>query len=212
MEVWEFIDKKKLIFVLERATEKVTLRLKLLPLDHERFIRSLAKVNFDVIQMKAEGWNIISSKYHISPVIFSGMWSEKYALFVDKDYVIITETPSELIKFGDYVSSTSITDLIMNPHIEVAAVISPCADEYDIKGDLNDEEISLLNKIVHTSDTLSELIGEMLSLLSGMIWYPQKGWLIVGEEHSLISFYGKWIIINTEKLKKILTEGEHPSV
>ena len=102
----------------------------------------------------------------------------------------------------------SIKDLILDESIEVAGVISPCGEEYDIKGDLNEEEIRLLNSIIHANDSIAGLTGEMLSLISGMIWYPLKGWFMSGKEHAIVSIFGKWVILDSKIFEEILTGGD----
>ncbi|MBK3331518.1 DUF2173 family protein [Persephonella atlantica] len=206
MGIEEIFKREELIFLLDKKSGKVIFDLKSLPKDHERLINSLGKMNFSVNQIEMEGWNHISSKYQIHPVDFSGLWTEKNLLLVDDDAVAITKTPEKLIEFSDHIKNTPVEDIYMNRYIEVSGVISPAGDEYDIKGDMDEEEIKIFNSIIHADDSLSSLIGEMLSLISGFIWSPLRGWFIKGDKHSVLSVFGKWVIIDSGKLSEILKE------
>jgi roadblock/LC7 domain-containing protein len=208
MKLQELIEKSETIFVLDRESGKVVFSIDKIPADLQRVINSVSKMNFKVVQIETEGWNIITSKYHLHPVSLIGMSSENYTLLQNDTTTAIVKPSEKLDRFFENVRKRSLEDLVLGKFIEVAGTLSPCGEEYDIKGDLNEEEIRLINSIIHANDSLAGLIGEMISLISGIIWYPLKGWFIVGEEHALVSIFGKWVIIPSRIFEEILSEGE----
>ena len=206
MDFQDLINKSQTIFALDRNSGKVIFSLDSVTVDLKRLINSLSKVNFKINQIEAEGWNMISSKYIFHPVNVTGISSDKYTLIQDDTTTVIIKTPEKLKRFFGNVKDRPLNDLVLGKFIEVSGIISPCAEEYDIKGDLNEEEIRLINSIIHANDSVAGLTGEMLSLISGMIWYPLKGWFISGKEHALVSIFGKWVIINSQIFEEILTQ------
>ncbi len=208
MDFQELINKSQTIFALDRETGKVIFSIESVPADIKRLIDSLGKMNFKITQIEAEGWNMISSKYVLYPVNVTGIASDKYTLLQNDSTTAIIKTPEKLKKFFGNVKDRPLEDLVLGKFIEVTGVISPCGEEYDIKGDLNEEEIRLLNSIIHANDSIAGLTGEMLSLISGMIWYPLRGWFISGKEHAVVSIFGKWVILNSGIFEEILIEGD----
>ncbi|SNZ02334.1 Roadblock/LC7 domain-containing protein [Persephonella hydrogeniphila] len=208
MDLKKFIEKSETLFVLDRDSGKVVFSIDEIPVDLQRIVNSVSKMNFKVVQIETEGWNILTSKYHLYPVSMIGMSSEKYTLLQNDTTTAIVKPSERLDRFFENIRKRSLEDLVLGKFIEVAGTISPCGEEYDVKGDLNEEEIRLINGIIHANDSLAALIGEMISLISGMIWYPLKGWFIVGEEHTLVSIFGKWVIIPSKIFEEILLEGE----
>ncbi|WP_456466074.1 DUF2173 family protein [Persephonella sp.] len=208
MNIQELINKSQIIFAIDRETGKVIFSIESIPADLKRLIDSLGKMNFKITQIEAEGWNMISNKYIFRPLHIAGIASSKYALLQDDTTTVIIKTPEKLKTFFNNVRNRPLEDLVLGKFIEVAGVISVCGEEYDIKGDLNEEEIKLLNSIIHANDSIAGLTGEMLSLISGMIWYPLKGWFMSGKEHAIVSIFGKWVIINSKIFEEILIEGD----
>jgi len=208
MNIHELIDRSQTIFALDRETGKVIFSVESVPADIRRLIDSLGKMNFKITQIEAEGWNMISSKYIFHPLNITGIASDRYTLIQNDTITAIIKTPDRLKKFFTNVKNRPLNDLVLGKFIEVSGVISLCGEEYDIKGDLNEEEIRLINSIIHANDSIAGLTGEFLSLISGMIWYPLKGWFISGKEHAIVSIFGKWVIINSKIFEEILMEGD----
>jgi len=88
--------------------------------------------------------------------------------------------------------------------VEAAGSVSEYGDIIDYKGDFTDEEIKIFDSIVNTNDILFKLQADMLSVVSGLIWYPLLGWFIKGKEHTLCSSLGKWAVIKSESFREYI--------
>ena len=208
MDFWKLYRNSQKIFLFERDSGKVSFDMKIIPADSYRFINSMLKVNIELLEIFAEGWQKISSKFILYPVVVAGMWSDKFLMFEDKNHVAIAKTPEKLKSYYEKIKNGSIDNLILDIYIEACGTLDMHNEKYEVKGDLFDEEVSLLNNIIHTCDHLSRLITDMLTFTSGMVWDSPKGWYLIGQEHTLVSIFGKWIIINSNIFFDKLIEGD----
>ncbi|WP_457639276.1 hypothetical protein [Persephonella sp.] len=207
MDFWKIYRQSKKLFLFERTEGKVSFNMQSIPADSYRFINSILKVNIDLVDIITEGWYRVSPKYEIYPVVLSGMWSEKYFMFEDKENIAIVYTPESLKQLRKEIRNTPVEKLIMLDYVEVSGLLSPDSGEYDIKGDLNDEEIRLINSIIHAFDDLTVLITDMLLFTSGLPWDKTEGWFISGKGHTLFSVYGKWVLMDTSKFEEYIKNG-----
>ncbi|WP_457627247.1 hypothetical protein [Persephonella sp.] len=206
MDFWKIYRNSQKLFLYERSTGKVSFNMQLIPADSYRFINSILKVNIDLMEIIAEGWQKISSKFSIYPVHLAGIWSNKYLMFENRENIAVARTPEKLEILHRQIRSMPITELILLDYVEAAGVISMETGEYDIKGDLNEEEIRLINSIVHAFDDLSVLITDMLLYTSGLAWDKNEGWFLAGDGHVLISVLGKWCFMDAGKFEDVLLD------
>jgi len=207
MDFWKIYRNSHKLFLCERSersTGKVAFNMQLIPANSYRFINSIMRVNVDLMEIIAEGWQKISSKFKIYPINLAGIWSNKYLMFENKDNIAVAQTPEKLENLYNQLKTTPIEELILLDHIEAAGVLSVETGEYDVKGDLNEEEIRLINSIIHAFDDLSILITDMLLYTSGFAWDKNEGWFLAGDEHVLLSILGKWCFMDSEKFEDIL--------
>jgi len=202
MDFWKIYRNSEKIFLYERETNKVSFSMQHVPVDSYRFINSILKVKIDLMEIVAEGWQKISPKYNIYPINLAGYWTNKYLMFEDISNIAIVKTPQMLEILWEQISNTPIDELILLDYIEAVGIAN--GEDYNIRGDLNEGEIKLLNSIVHAFDNLFILIMDMLLLTSGIPWEKPEGWFLSGEKHTLLSVYGKWCFMDTDKFEKVL--------
>ncbi|ACO04734.1 MULTISPECIES: DUF2173 family protein [Persephonella] len=204
MRFEDFLKHPDTMFILDKESKKVLLSLEGLPKDHERFIHSMSLINYNIALLEAEGWKFISGKYDIIPIDFCSASSEKYSIFFDDKYTVLVKTSDKLKDLYKKIKETPLDKLILEESVEAAGSVSEYGDIIDYKGDFTDEEIKIFDSIVNTNDILFKLQADMLSVVSGLIWYPLLGWFIKGKEHTLCSSLGKWAVIKSESFREYI--------
>ncbi len=204
MRFEDFLNHPDTMFILDKESKKVLLSLEGLPRDHERFIHSMSLINYNITVLEAEGWKFISGKYDILPIDFCSASAENYSILFDDKYTVLIKTSQKLKKLYREIKETPLDRLILEKDFEAVGSVSEAGDVIDYKGDFTDEEIKIFDNIVNTNDILFKLQADMLSVISGLIWYPLLGWFIKGEENTLCSSLGKWAVIKSSKFNQYI--------
>ncbi|WP_456400621.1 DUF2173 family protein [Persephonella sp.] len=201
MNFEDFLQNPDTLFILDKESKKVLLSLEGLPKDHERFIHSMGLINYNIVLLEAEGWKYISGKYDLLPIDFCGVSSENYSILFDDKYTVLIKTSQKLKDLYGNIKNKPLDKLFLEKGVEATGSVSEFGDILDYKGDFTDEEIKIFDSIINTNDVLFKLQAEMLSMISGLIWYPLVGWFIKGENITLCSSLGKWAVTDSNTFK-----------
>jgi len=194
---------RALIFV-DRQNRKILFSHEKLSTYAEDFLKHLYLVDKDVVELEFEGWNVISGKYPISPIKYCGFFGEDITLVVGDFYGAVIETSKNLLELVDDIKNNSLDDIILRDRIEAVGEIEDNVRDY--RGCFTEEEINILNSIVVANNKLSDLLSEMLTILTPLKFSPNIGWFVVGREFSLlaISENNRWVLIENNHILKII--------
>ena len=199
-----FYNSDRTLIFLDRQNKKILYSHEKLSADAKNFLKHLSLVDKDIVELEFEGWNVISGKYPIAPINYCGFFSKDITMIVGDFYAAVLETSKNLNDFKDEIVNKSLDDLILHRRIE--AVGETEGRNRDYRGCFTDEEIEILNSIVVANNKLSDLLSEMLSILTSLKFIPNEGWFVVGREYSLLATTenNRWVLVDNSDILDLI--------
>lgn len=203
LNIRSFFNNPNVKLLIDKSRRVIVYSSEELKKNVENFLKHLVKVDKDMMELIFEGWSVVSGKYPILPINYCGLVSKDITFIFNGNFAVVLETPESLLDFHSKINSRPLEDILLWEYVE--AVGETGEDEGAIyKGCLTEYEKDILNKIVVSEDKINKLLVDMLSVLIPLKWTPHLGWFILGNEYSIVSIYGKWVLLETEGLLKSL--------